>query len=153
MEVCLYPSRLECVPDVIPHPLIRHFSSQLLLQGSQPHQHLLWDAERKCTLMNYNWISKQYESSLYIIYYICIILLFIRITNYGHFSAILIWACAVYGIKYHSRGSAAETGAVSSVCVLGILNVSIMFEQSPKCFYYKTLGNMSKSSVWEQTWN
>lgn len=73
--------------------------------------------------------------------------------NYGHFSAILIWACAVYGIKYHSRGSVAETVAVSSVCVLGILNVSIMFEQSPKCFYYKTLGNVSKSSVWEQTWN
>lgn len=37
----LYPSRLQCVPDVIPHFLVRHLSTQLLLQGGQPHQHLL----------------------------------------------------------------------------------------------------------------
>ena len=39
----LYPARLECVPDVVPHSLIRHLSTQLLLQCSQPHQDLLMD--------------------------------------------------------------------------------------------------------------
>ena len=33
--ICLYPARLECVPDVVPHSLVGHLSSQLLLQCSQ----------------------------------------------------------------------------------------------------------------------
>lgn len=36
-----YPSRFEGVPDVVPHPFIRNLPAQLLLQGGQPHQHLL----------------------------------------------------------------------------------------------------------------
>lgn len=50
--LCIYPSWLECVPDVIPHLLIRHLPTQLLLQGSQPHQHLLWQEETNSGLLD-----------------------------------------------------------------------------------------------------
>lgn len=40
-----HPPGFERVPDVVPQLLIRHLSSQILLQSSQPHQHLLQDTK------------------------------------------------------------------------------------------------------------